>query len=403
MAGEIKITPELLNNQAILLSSLQEEYESLFSSVSSDLNRMNGNWSSLLANNFSGKINSAQKSFSNVVSMLEAGAKAATESANTMQSVDQALAKMSLGDGNVGVKKKSSGASSPTGVVTKKKSSSKKKGLFDDICKSVGPAVKKAKKKVKSVIKDAVKEVKDKVEELRKSYDEKGAVYEVVQGISIGLKVVKGVGKMAAGIAGLVAAVPSGGLTGPVAVLSIISGANDIFNGLTDAALIHEGMYNEVGKHNFMKDTLASNAGDFTEAAFGNREVGENIGKGVYYSVDFVTSMAELDAALNIAGKAAAVTEKVGGTGAKVASGVSSVLAKGSGKVAVKATGAAVSAAGKVPTMAKAVVGVIDKTIDFGEKTWDLLTLGDESKALGEEVGIVKEIVKSVDKHVILN
>ncbi len=94
MAGEIKITPELLKNQAILLSSLQEEYEALFSSVTSDLNRMNGNWSSLLANNFSGKINSAQKSFSNVTSMLEAGAKAATESAQSFTDVDKAMAKI---------------------------------------------------------------------------------------------------------------------------------------------------------------------------------------------------------------------------------------------------------------------------------------------------------------------
>lgn len=93
MAG-IKITPEELKGQAAQMTSLQSQYESLFRSVASELNGMNQNWSSLLANNFVGKINSAQKGFSVIESILQTGATAALQSAKTMESVDSALAKM---------------------------------------------------------------------------------------------------------------------------------------------------------------------------------------------------------------------------------------------------------------------------------------------------------------------
>lgn len=91
--SEIKITPAELMEQAAQMTALKEKYESLFTEVKSDLNSMNGNWSTHLAGNFAGKISSAQKSFSAVTSMLEAGAKAAQTSAKTFESVDSLLAK----------------------------------------------------------------------------------------------------------------------------------------------------------------------------------------------------------------------------------------------------------------------------------------------------------------------
>ncbi len=97
MANGIKITPEQLKEQAAQLTSLKEGYDNLFSNVSSDLNGLNGHWSNFLANNFLGKITSAQKSFSNVSNMLESGASAALQSAQSYADLDAVLAKLGLG------------------------------------------------------------------------------------------------------------------------------------------------------------------------------------------------------------------------------------------------------------------------------------------------------------------
>ncbi|MDO4418018.1 MAG: hypothetical protein Q4C02_07040 [Eubacteriales bacterium] len=77
MPSEVIVTPELLAAQGVEMASLMSEYESLFSSVSSLLAEINSSWSPNMANNFSGKIQSAQKSFSNVVGMLGNGSSAA--------------------------------------------------------------------------------------------------------------------------------------------------------------------------------------------------------------------------------------------------------------------------------------------------------------------------------------
>ena len=64
MAGtDIKLTPEELIAQSTELTSLQTEFESVFSQLTSTLNSMNDSWSATLAGNFAGKIQAAQKSF----------------------------------------------------------------------------------------------------------------------------------------------------------------------------------------------------------------------------------------------------------------------------------------------------------------------------------------------------
>lgn len=93
MASKIELNPEILLSQASEMQSLTSEYESLFSKVTSNLNDTNNNWSELLANNFSGKISSAQQSFSNITTLLSSGAAAARNSAQTLQSMDQSLSK----------------------------------------------------------------------------------------------------------------------------------------------------------------------------------------------------------------------------------------------------------------------------------------------------------------------
>lgn len=75
--AEIKLTPEELTAQSMEMSSLQSEYENLFHQVTNALNGINDSWSENLASNFSGKIQSAQKTFSSVANMLLNGSSAA--------------------------------------------------------------------------------------------------------------------------------------------------------------------------------------------------------------------------------------------------------------------------------------------------------------------------------------
>lgn len=79
--AKIKLTPEELLAQSAELTSLQTEFQTLFSQVTSALNSLNGSWSEALAGNFSGKIAAAQKSFSSVADMLQNGAAATRISA----------------------------------------------------------------------------------------------------------------------------------------------------------------------------------------------------------------------------------------------------------------------------------------------------------------------------------
>ena len=84
MATDIKLTPETLLEQSSEMASLQTDYESLFSRVSTALSGVNEYWSEAIASNFAGKITSAQKDFSSVANMLTNGSAAARLSAMTL-------------------------------------------------------------------------------------------------------------------------------------------------------------------------------------------------------------------------------------------------------------------------------------------------------------------------------
>ena len=98
MPEKIKLTPSELQAQAAEMKSLESEYSSLFGGVSSELNKVNSNWSANLAHNFSGKINSTNKSFSKITQELMNGAKVADTCAVTFESVDTQLAKLYCSD-----------------------------------------------------------------------------------------------------------------------------------------------------------------------------------------------------------------------------------------------------------------------------------------------------------------
>lgn len=87
----IKIDPSLLMSQSAEMTHLTQEFDSLFSSVSSSLTRMNGQWSKNLANNFTPKILSTRGMFSSLTELLRGGAESAKTSASLFQSLDLSL------------------------------------------------------------------------------------------------------------------------------------------------------------------------------------------------------------------------------------------------------------------------------------------------------------------------
>lgn len=94
MPEKIRLTPAELQAQASEMKALESEYSSLFGGVSSELNKVNSNWSANLAHNFCGKINSTNKSFTQITQELMNGAKVADTCAVTFESVDLQLAKL---------------------------------------------------------------------------------------------------------------------------------------------------------------------------------------------------------------------------------------------------------------------------------------------------------------------
>lgn len=75
--ADIKYTPSELLAQSAEMTALQSEYDALFVKTTNALNGLNESWSANLSKNFSGKIQSAQKSFSSILNMLTNGSMAA--------------------------------------------------------------------------------------------------------------------------------------------------------------------------------------------------------------------------------------------------------------------------------------------------------------------------------------
>lgn len=156
-----------------------------------------------------------------------------------------------------------------------------------EVIYDVGVGVKKAASKVKSIAEKTITSVFD-------SYNSHGTVYKVVQYGKAVLKAAKGVGKIVVGVGSLFG---SGGLSAPVAALSILSGVNDLHNAIMDGAYTYTEEYDKIGKTNLLKDALTENAGQIGEY-FGNRKAGETVGKVTYYGMDLVTSLATLEVSL---------------------------------------------------------------------------------------------------------
>ena len=89
--SEVKFSQMSLQEQATEIANLQQQYDDTFQTVKSILDLMNGSWSEGLASNFTGKIGSAQKSFSSILSMLANGSSAAKIAALSYSEVGSVL------------------------------------------------------------------------------------------------------------------------------------------------------------------------------------------------------------------------------------------------------------------------------------------------------------------------
>ena len=75
--ADIRYTPEELEQQSVELTAIQTNFQDLFQQTTKAINGINDSWSENLSKNFSGKIQTAQNSFSSILNMLGNGAAAA--------------------------------------------------------------------------------------------------------------------------------------------------------------------------------------------------------------------------------------------------------------------------------------------------------------------------------------
>lgn len=85
------LSPAELRNQAARMSSLMNDYDSLFSELVRILHTVNNNWSENLSNNFEGKISSAKQCCAVILDTLQFGIDAANQSADSFESIDIVL------------------------------------------------------------------------------------------------------------------------------------------------------------------------------------------------------------------------------------------------------------------------------------------------------------------------
>ena len=140
----------------------------------------------------------------------------------------------------------------------------------------------------KAVYKGTKKVVKKTVQSLKDSYNSHGWLY---YGVQIGKAVFKGgiaVAKIGAGIATFATTLS------PVAVLSVISGFNDLVNVGADMKNLYDKNYDEIGKTNYLKSELEK-GGAAIGGLFGNEELGRKIGGATYFGMDLITSLDALD------------------------------------------------------------------------------------------------------------
>ena len=163
---------------------------------------------------------------------------------------------------------------------------SKKKGWFSKLKDDVSDFGSAVKTSVSNVVSAA-----------KKSYQNHGTMYDVVE---YGKGAVK-IGKSIVKIAGAVAACSTvAGI--PVALCIITSAGNDIASASADIVHVARDEYDEVGKTNYLKDLLKKNGGELGEM-LGNKKAGEKFGELAYTGLDMVSLLKGTEKMLKSFGK----------------------------------------------------------------------------------------------------
>lgn len=163
---------------------------------------------------------------------------------------------------------------------------SKKKGWFSKLKDDISDFGSTVKTSVSNVVSAA-----------KKSYQNHGTMYDVVEYGKAALKIGKGVVKIAGAVA---ACTTVAGI--PLMLCSITSAVNDFANAGTDIINVAFDQYDEVGKTNCLKDLLKKNGGELG-GMLGNRDAGEKFGELAYTGLDLVSFLDGADKMLKSFGK----------------------------------------------------------------------------------------------------
>ena len=143
--------------------------------------------------------------------------------------------------------------------------------------------------------KAVVTKAKHILSKIKKIYEEKGKAYQYGKAVlSIGKAVIK--------IAASVAAISSG-VGAPIAIVAIISAANEIINASNNIAYIYMEDYDEIEKHNYLKDYLVTSGEYIGTEVLKNEALGRNFGQAVYSGVEIVDFLDSADKMLKSFGK----------------------------------------------------------------------------------------------------
>lgn len=177
-------------------------------------------------------------------------------------------------------------------AVCKKASEVKNKaiGVVKNFYNDVTEAMNNAARAIQNAYKKVDGAVRTTINYFAESYQNKGWVYKTIEYGKATLKGAAGVAKIALGVASIIG---TAGLSTPAAVLTCVSGINDLINTGYDYAAIINNDYDNVGNFNALKDGL-SWVGEKVGSALGNEEVGANIGKGIYYASEAYVAIANL-------------------------------------------------------------------------------------------------------------
>lgn len=163
---------------------------------------------------------------------------------------------------------------------------SKKKGWFSKLKDDISDFGSAVKTSVSNVVSAA-----------KKSYQNHGTMYDVVEYGKAALKIGKGIVKIAGAVA---ACTTVAGI--PLMLCSITSAVNDFANAGTDIINVAFDQYDEVGKTNCLKDLLKKNGGELG-GMLGNRDAGEKFGELAYTGLDLVSFLDGADKMLKSFGK----------------------------------------------------------------------------------------------------